>query len=145
MYSLAQKKFFICTARVLRSAHNFRVIATDGSTSSRDFLATLNSKYSKLHTAKEDAFWQSYMGLREDIDAARREFTENEIALQRFLQDPALLTETRKHLSNIPQDSTDAVALKGWERMFSTHVIDNDEVEPSFRPLLCIHNIRLAI
>jgi len=69
------------------------------------------------------------MGLSQNVEAAKKDFTEKEIALQRFLQNPVNLNETRTMLAKSSENSDEAIALKGWERIFSAHVIENEEVK----------------
>jgi len=86
----------------------------------------LNSDYEALHTAKEDAFWVAYMGLAEDAEAGRADFNAKEVALHRFLQDPAKLTEARDALAKAGDDDEETrVALNGWVRTFEAHVIES--------------------
>ena len=103
----------------------------------RALLRRLNEEHSRLHTAKEDAFWTSKMGLGGDAAAARKAYDEAEIALQRFLQDPLRLRdvrEARKAAKGLPPD--DAVALEGWERTFAAHVIDSAAARHLFEEIV---------
>ncbi|HEX5136061.1 MAG TPA: M3 family metallopeptidase [Planctomycetota bacterium] len=95
-----------------------------------EYVADLSKTYERLHTAKEDAFWTSYMGLSDDADAAQKDLDSKEIELKRFLQDPARLKRTREELSRagkegVPGDAR--TALEGWVRTFEAHVIDSAE------------------
>lgn len=86
----------------------------------------LNAEYERLHTAKEDAFWTVYMGLRTDRDAARADFDDKEIALKRWLQDPARLAEVDAALHAPGADDApepERTALRGWHRTLSAHAI----------------------
>jgi Zn-dependent oligopeptidase len=94
----------------------------------RRYLDELNDGYVRLHTAKEDAFWSSYMGLRPDVDAARAELDRKEIELQRFLRDPARLARVREALKVAKATKVaaeDVTALEGWRATFEAHVIDS--------------------
>jgi len=88
----------------------------------------LNHEYESLHVAKEDAFWSVYMGLSDDADADRAEFNKKEIALNRFLQDPARLAQVREELARAKSAGADGetlASLAGWEATFAAHVIDD--------------------
>ena len=97
-----------------------------------DLVDTLNRDYEQLHTAKEDAFWAAYMGLTGDPATARAELDRREIALKRFLQDPARLAQARDELRRVEgggagvEDET-LVGLRGWERTFAAHAIADPE------------------
>ncbi|MFG0330864.1 MAG: M3 family metallopeptidase [Phycisphaerales bacterium] len=98
----------------------------------RRFVDELNREYAALHTAKEDAFWVSYMGLGEDADAARAELDRREIALQRFMQDPERLAQVRNAIAAAGAKGAtigdeDLVAMRGWEATFAANVIDSAE------------------
>ena len=100
-----------------------------------DFVDALNHEYEALHVAKEDAFWTAYMGLSADASAARADLDRKEIAIQRFLQDPARLARVREvqaAASAGPATGADTLtALTGWRATFDAHVID----EPGARAL----------
>jgi len=94
------------------------------------YVDLLSREYERLHVAKEDAFWASYMGLTGDPGKARSELNEREVALNRFLQEPARLKETREQLAHAEANGTDdatRVALRGWVRTFEAHVIESAE------------------
>lgn len=93
---------------------------------------TLNHEYERLHTAKEDAFWTAYMGLAGDPASARTDLDGKEIALRRFLQDPARLAGVRELLDRLGGGQQRAgdealVALRGWEATFAAHTIDDPQ------------------
>ena len=50
-------------------------------------LDALNAQYESIHTAKEDAFWRSMMGLGGDPERNRHEAERLHVELQRFLSD----------------------------------------------------------
>jgi len=91
---------------------------------------SLNHEYERLHTSKEDAFWTAYMGLTGDPAAARADLDGKEIALRRFLQDPARLAAVRAALAAAEAGGAagadtdeNLVALRGWEATFAAHAI----------------------
>ncbi|MBL8804870.1 MAG: peptidase M3 [Planctomycetes bacterium] len=87
-------------------------------------LDELDAAYAALHTRKEDAFWSAKMGLLDDSQAAHSELETREIELQRFLQDPARLTEARELEARAASD-TERVRAAGWVATFQAHVIDS--------------------
>ncbi|MEZ4393861.1 MAG: M3 family metallopeptidase [Polyangiales bacterium] len=83
----------------------------------------LQETFLSLHTPKEDLFWSAKMGLTDDPAAAQRAHSESEIAMNRFLQDPARLAALRA----IPAgEGTPAQrkVLEGWIALFSAHTIE---------------------
>jgi hypothetical protein len=86
----------------------------------------LNHDYERLHTEKEDAFWTAYMGLAEDADEARADLDRKEIELQRWLQDPDRLRETRERLETASDEETRTI-LRGWVRTLLAHGIESEE------------------
>jgi len=101
-------------------------------TEPRTLAETLNRDYEALHTAKEDAFWAAYMGLTDDADAARSDLDTREIALKRWVTDPAHPATVRAALATLdrePRAGTDEtrVALTGWLRTFEANAIESAE------------------
>ncbi len=98
----------------------------------KTFVDRLNQDYEKLHIAKEDAFWQCYMGLTNDAEQARADFNEKEIELQRWLQSPEQLQNLRGQLENLSARSSDPsspseIGANGWMRTFEANVIESAE------------------
>ena len=91
-----------------------------------ELLERLNRDHARLHTAKEDAFWKVQMGLADDAQAAQRDLDEKEVALQRFLCDPARLAAVRAELART-QDALERTALTGWLATFQAHTIESAE------------------
>jgi oligoendopeptidase F len=91
-------------------------------------LDELNREFARLHTAKEDAFWVQKMGLADDAGAAQRDFDEQEIALQRFLQDPAQVQRVRAALAETRAlTALERQSLEGWLMTFEAHAIEGSE------------------
>lgn len=99
-------------------------------------LDELNHEYTRLHTAKEDAFWEAYMGLGADAARSRKQLGDAEVALGAFLSEPARLesvrawTERAEALLDDPDPRAhpaedDFTALSGWLATFEAHVISN--------------------
>lgn len=88
-----------------------------------------NSRYARLHTAKEDAFWTAKMGLDGDAARAQSDCDAKENELQRFLQDPAQLEKVEALLRELPADAPEdeRVALQGWRATFAAHAIASDD------------------
>ncbi|MFO0627565.1 MAG: hypothetical protein U0325_18300 [Polyangiales bacterium] len=87
-------------------------------------LDALQETYLSLHTPKEDLFWAAKMGLSDDPAAAQRAHSEAEIAMNRFLQDPARLATLRA----IPATEGTAAQrriLDGWVALFSAHTVES--------------------
>ncbi|MEM8885217.1 MAG: M3 family metallopeptidase [Planctomycetota bacterium] len=87
--------------------------------------ADLSHDYARLHTAKEDAFWNAYMGLTEDADKARAALDAKEKELAAWLQDPTRLADARAALDAAKGD--DRIAIEGWVHMLEAHGIDSAE------------------
>lgn len=87
----------------------------------------LDTRYARLHTSKEDAFWTARMGLADDAAAAQRELDVLDVELQGFLQAPERLAEVRAALDALGDDAPRElrVRLEGWRRTFESHVIDS--------------------
>ncbi len=113
-----------------------------GSMTPVEYVRDLSRSYERLHTAKEDAFWAAYMGLKDDADAAQKELDRHEIEVKRFLQDPEQLKRTREQLARARKEGEAlghpmtqgrvaagdvTTALTGWVRMFEAHVIESAE------------------
>src|SRR5581483_9030480 len=88
-------------------------------------LTELAEQFNALHTTKEDLFWAAKMGLTDDPAATQRALGEAEIAVNRFLQDPAKL----KALRAMEGQGTPAEhrVLKGWIALFAANTIERPE------------------
>lgn len=88
-------------------------------------LRDLADTYLELHTKKEDLFWEAKMGLGADAGVSQKALGDAEIALNRFLQDPARLNELRKLEASNDGTHEEKATLAGWIAMFSAHVIED--------------------
>ena len=86
----------------------------------------LSHAYETLHVAKEAAFWNAYMGLSNDADAARGDLDNKEKALAAWLQNPRQLVAARESLA-AASDETERIAAQGWVAMFEANAIDSEE------------------
>ncbi len=84
----------------------------------------LEQEFLRLHTTKEDLFWQAKMGLGSDADKAQKALAEAEIAMNAFLQDPVRL-ERLRDLEKDAETDEERHVIGGWIRMLAAHVIED--------------------
>jgi len=106
-------------------------------------LDQLDLTYARLHTEKEDAYWTVKMGLGSDPGAAQSKLDACDIALARFLGDPARLARARE-LSGQESSETQRVRVGGWLRTFSAHVVESAEARTLVEELT-VQNGALAL
>ncbi|MFJ5360155.1 M3 family metallopeptidase [Pectobacterium sp. CHL-2024] len=98
-----------------------------------DYFNALNRDYLAVHQAKEELFWQLYMGAGND-DVSER-FSAAESAYKRFISQPQRLAELRTHLAtleNSPRDEQQQAlshGLQGWYRFFDCNVIEDPQAQ----------------
>ncbi|MCL6328822.1 peptidase M3 [Pectobacterium carotovorum subsp. carotovorum] len=98
-----------------------------------DYFNALNRDYLAVHQAKEELFWQLYMGTGND-DVSER-FSAAESAYKRFISQPRRLAELRTHLAtleNSPRDEQQQAlshGLQGWYRFFDCNVIEDPQAQ----------------
>ena len=108
------------------------------------FLDDLNRAYEGVHTAKEDAFWVSMMGLDPDTAAAQLRKEETEVAWNRFLQDPARLAHAERALSDAERSGDPSVdGLRGWVTTLRAHALASEEARTLHEELVAAEG-RLA-
>ncbi len=90
-------------------------------------LDALTERFNELHTRKEDLFWTSKMGLSDDPAATQRSLADAEIAMNRFLQDPARLGELRDFERRNEGDERQRRVLAGWVALFAANTIERPE------------------
>ena len=95
----------------------------------REFFERLNHDYVRVHKAKEDLFWSTYMAISDDHAG----FARAEQAYKAFVSDPARLNDTRRQLAAVESapdaaDRADLIhGLRGWLAMFEVHVLEGGE------------------
>ncbi|WP_174869060.1 M3 family metallopeptidase [Pectobacterium polaris] len=98
-----------------------------------DYFNALNRDYLAVHQAKEELFWQLYMGTGND-DVSER-FSAAESAYKRFISQPQRLAELRTHLAtleNSPRNEQQHAlshGLQGWYRFFDCNVIEDPQAQ----------------
>ncbi|MBQ4779969.1 M3 family metallopeptidase [Pectobacterium versatile] len=98
-----------------------------------DYFNALNRDYLAVHQAKEELFWQLYMGTGND-DVSER-FSAAESAYKRFISQPQRLAELRTHLATLenspPDEQQQALShgLQGWYRFFDCNVIEDPQAQ----------------
>ncbi|MBW5891001.1 peptidase M3 [Pectobacterium polaris] len=98
-----------------------------------DYFNALNRDYLAVHQAKEELFWQLYMGTSND-DVSER-FSAAESAYKRFISQPQRLAELRTHLAtleNSPRNEQQQAlshGLQGWYRFFDCNVIEDPQAQ----------------
>jgi oligoendopeptidase F len=91
------------------------------------FFVKLNHDYLKVHKAKEDLFWATYMAISDDHAG----FARAEQAFKAFVSDPAKLTDTRRHLAAVASAAPGSArtlvehGLNGWLAFFEANIIED--------------------
>jgi Zn-dependent oligopeptidase len=96
------------------------------------FLDELSENYLELHRTKEEAFWETRMGLKD----RHRELAEAEVALKEFLGDAARLAELRRRKSSGDAAAQESHMLDGWILMFSRNQIEDPEAKEILRDIM---------
>ena len=91
----------------------------------RSLLEDTRATYLALHTNKEDLFWTVRMGLAGDRDAAARSLADAEIALNRFVQDPARLSRLVGAQQSAGGSEAERTELAGWIRLLRCQTIED--------------------
>jgi hypothetical protein len=79
-----------------------------------------NESYLGLHFPKEELFWSTYMGIRDEAAAP----AEAEKRLKAWVSDPAHLPRVRDAISRATAGD-DRIALEGWKRFFESNAIED--------------------
>lgn len=94
-----------------------------------DYFNRLNQDYLAVHQAKEDLFWQHYMGTGKAEVSGR--FAAAETAYKRFIAEPTRPAELRHLISQLatapssPERDQMLHGLRGWARFFDCNVIED--------------------
>ncbi len=92
-----------------------------------NFLDQLSSQFITLHRRKENAFWDSKMGLSADAALSQQTTSEAEIAMNSFAQDAKNLKHLRELASAVPVTTDESIAVKGWEKYFEANAIEDEQ------------------
>ncbi len=87
------------------------------------FLDEVNETYLALHRNKEEAFWETRMGLAD----RHAELVEAETALRRFLGDADRLKELRRRRDEGTATEAQRVVLDGWILMLERNQVEDEE------------------
>lgn len=90
----------------------------------------LNKTFCALHTAKEDAFWSSYMGLEIDSQDSRAKLDRRDMTLKAWLQDPVRIDEINALPEQVESDAqpmNTSIALDGWLKTFKANSIESEQ------------------
>ncbi len=88
-------------------------------------IVKLNREYLALHTAKEELFWETKMGISKDYEA----FNKAEGELNRFKGDVQRLKLCRSLLESGHADEKQTETLTGWIQFFEANVIEQPEAQ----------------
>ncbi len=87
-------------------------------------LKKLNQQYLDVHTAKEEAFWSSRMGLQ---GYRQGEYESREIALKAFASDANNLPLIRSAMAQDNLSENERIGLQGWQHYFTANAIESAE------------------
>ena len=102
------------------------------------FFDQLNQDYLKVHQAKEELFWDTYMAISDDHAG----FAHAEQAFKAFLSDPERHDQVRVRLAELDQMpvGVEQQALKhgleGWLALLECNITDNAEAREHMRTLI---------
>ena len=92
-------------------------------------LAEMKEQFLALHERKEDLFWVTKMGTADDAEAAGRQMAEAEIAVNRFLQDPARLRRLRDLEASGEGTDEQKRVLAGWIATLGANVVEDPKAQ----------------
>jgi Zn-dependent oligopeptidase len=94
----------------------------------RDLLDQLTNDFLKVHTQKEDLFWETKMGLGQDPRESQKKLSQAEIAAQNFIQDAQKL-KLIKEVEPAVKSDDERKALDGWKNMFRANAIEDPKAQ----------------
>ncbi|MCW8329877.1 M3 family metallopeptidase [Photobacterium sp. SDRW27] len=92
------------------------------------YLNALNHRFLTIHRAKEDFFWETYMGISDDHDGSTKAETE----WITFLSASSQITTLKKQIeqAELMPDSEEKtqtlIGLKGWLATFQAHALESE-------------------
>ncbi len=92
-----------------------------------NYLNQLNQKYLVTHKAKEDFFWDTYMGISDDHDGstlAQTQWTEFLSAAEQIKAIEAQLS-TIDQIQDLQEKESTLTGLNGWLATFKSHAIES--------------------
>ncbi|CAH7241532.1 M3 family metallopeptidase [Vibrio chagasii] len=92
-----------------------------------NYLNQLNQKYHVTHKAKEDFFWDTYMGISDDHDGstlAQTQWTEFLSAAEQIKAIEAQLS-TIDQIQDLQEKESTLTGLNGWLATFKSHAIES--------------------
>lgn len=92
-------------------------------------LTDMKEQFLALHERKEDLFWVTKMGTADDVEAAGRQMAEAEIAVNRFLQDPARLRRLRELETSGDGTQEERHVLRGWIATLAANVVEDPKAQ----------------
>ncbi len=95
-------------------------------------LHELAERYLDLHRSKEEAFWDTRMGLAD----RHRELAEADVALKEFLGDAGRLARLRALRADGSPSPDLAEVLDGWIRMFSRNQVEDAQAREILREIV---------
>jgi Zn-dependent oligopeptidase len=89
-------------------------------------LQKLTNEFLRLHTKKEDLFWETKMGLSKDSKASQKNLSAAEIEASEFMQNPEMLKHLKALGAQMKSISKDEqIALDGWINFFRANAIED--------------------
>ncbi|MCE9732965.1 M3 family metallopeptidase [Pectobacterium sp. IFB5596] len=113
-----------------------------------DYFNALNRDYLAVHQAKEELFWQLYMGTGND--EVSEHFSAAESAYKRFISQPQRLAELRVHLATLENSPRDEQlqallhGLQGWYRFFDCNVIEDPQAQALMDEIIAAESVLYA-
>ncbi len=89
-------------------------------------LQQLTNDFLRLHTKKEDLFWETKMGLSKDPNVSQKNLSAAEIEVSEFMQNPEMLKHLKELGAQIKIKGKDEqIALDGWINFFRANAIED--------------------